>query len=269
MGSESTVRSAYAFACEILNKLRSPGAAAAAVILGLGLTAGMAFAQGPAATPAVGAAQGADAHAPAGHDDPGAVAEEAHAAAGTHDADDAHVAGAHDTHDAAGAHGDAHHEESIWVTLARVANFALLVGGLFYFLREPVAQHLESRRVQIRSDLETAARVKAEAAARIAEIEQHLARLPQELELVRQRGAEEVAAEEARIARQAEVERERLIAQAQREIEQQMRTARQELREYAASLAIGVADQRLRTTLTEEEHRRLADAFTQQIGGAR
>ncbi len=243
----------------MLNKLRSLGTALAVVSLCLGLTAGAALAQEPPATPAADAAHADDAHEPVGHDAPGAVIEEGHAADAAHDAD---------AHGADEAHGEEHHE-SIWTTIARVANFALLAGGLFYFLREPISQHLESRGTQIRNDLETAARVKAEAAARLAEIEQRLARLPEELELVKQRGAEEVAAEEARIARQAEVERARLVAQAQREIEQQLRTARHELRQHAAALAIGVAEQRLRTTLTDAEQQRLADDFTRQIGGAR
>src|SRR5690606_9168146 len=159
-GSESTVRSAFAFACEMLNKLRSLGTALAVVSLCLGLTAGAALAQEPPATPAAGAAQADDAHEPVGHDAPGAVIEEGHAADAAHDAD---------AHGADEAHGEEHHE-SIWTTIARVANFALLAGGLFYFLREPISQHLESRGTQIRNDLETAARVKAEAAARLAEI---------------------------------------------------------------------------------------------------
>jgi F-type H+-transporting ATPase subunit b len=166
------------------------------------------------------------------------------------------------------AHGDGHHEESVLVTLARVANFALLAGGLFYFLRAPVAAHLASRGEQIRGELATAARVKAEAAARLVEIEEKLKALPAELELVKQRGAEEVAAEEARIAQQAEVERQRLVAQARREIDQQVRTARQSLTAHAAALSIEVARERLQTTLTESEQRRLADEFNTQVRGA-
>lgn len=170
--------------------------------------------------------------------------------------------------DTAEAHGaEAHDEESVWATLARVANFALLAGGLFYFLRAPVAAHLEARGQQIRGDLAMAAQVKADAAQRLRDIEQRLQDLPAELEMVRQRGVEEVAAEEARIAQQSEVERARLIAQARREIEQQVRTARQALTAHAAALAIGVAEECLRATLSSDDQHRLADAFTREVGG--
>lgn len=227
-------------ACEIMNKRRVlVSAASCAVWL---LLAGAGWAQEAVQAP---------------HVDPPAVVD-------TH-GDDAQADAAHGE----AAHVEAaHHEESIWVTLARVANFALLAGGLFYFLRAPIAAHLESRGQQIRGDLATAAQVRADATRRLADIERCLLELPAELELVRQRGVEEVASEELRIAQHAEVERGRLVAQARREIEQHARTARQALTEHAASLVIGVAEARLRATLTAEDQRRLADQFTDQIRSA-
>jgi F0F1-type ATP synthase membrane subunit b/b' len=54
----------------------------------------------------------------------------------------------------------------------------------------------------------------------------------------------------------------------EREIAQQTRTARQELREHAAALAVGVAAERLRQTLTPEEQRRLAEQYISGVGDA-
>lgn len=260
-------------ACEIVNKRRQravvlvlaclllPVIAAAQPAPAATTTAPPTPAQAPVsprADAAHGAEQSPDATHPTGASAAHAVpADAAHAEVGQ--ADEAH---------ADEPHGTEHHGESLWVTLARVGNFLLLAGGLFYFLRAPLAAHLASRGEQIRGDLATAARVKAEATQRLADIEQKLKALPAELELVKQRGAEEVAAEEARIAQQAEVERQRLVAQTRREIDQQLRTARQSLTAHAAALSIGVAREHLQTTLTEGDQRRLADAFTDQVGGA-
>lgn len=228
-----------AHACEILNKRRVLVAACATWLL----LAGFGLAQAAAQEPVPGPLAASDAHG-----------------------DDTHA----DAVPGEGAHGESeHHGESVWATLARVANFALLAGGLFYFLRAPIAAHLDSRGQQIRGDLAVAAQVRADATQRLAEIEQRLKELPAELEQVRQRGVEEVAAEELRIAQQAEVERGRVVAQAHREIEQHARTARQALTEHAASLVIGVAEARLRDTLTGTDQRRLADAFTAQVGSER
>jgi F0F1-type ATP synthase membrane subunit b/b' len=162
---------------------------------------------------------------------------------------------------------DEHHEESIWATLSRLANAALLFGGLYYFLRGPIGRYISGRQEQVRADLALASDMRADAARRLEQIEAQLEGLPAELELVKQRGAEEVAAEERRIQERAEVERGRLVAQVQREIAQQTRTARQSLREHAAALAVGVAEARLRETLTGDEHRALADDYIARVGG--
>jgi F-type H+-transporting ATPase subunit b len=162
---------------------------------------------------------------------------------------------------------DDHHEESLWSFLARVANFALLAGGLFYFLRGPIGRYISGRQAQVRGDLALASDMRADAARRLTQIAAQLQSLPAELELVKQRGAEEVAAEEQRIQARAEVERARLVAQVRREIAQQTRTARQTLREHAASLTIAVADQHLRATLTPDEQHRLAEQYITRVGG--
>lgn len=186
------------------------------------------------------------------HADPGEVVEGAGGVHGT----------STDHHD-----DDAHHGESIWATLSRLANAALLFGGLFYFLRGPIGRYISGRQGQVRADLALASDMRVDAARRLEQIEAQLQGLPAELELVKQRGAEEVAAEERRIQERAEVERARLVAQVQREIAQQTRTARQSLREHAAALAVGVAEARLRETLTADEQRALADDYIARLGG--
>ena len=169
-------------------------------------------------------------------------------------------------HGAAGAgdHGESH-GESVWVTLARIANFVILAGILYWFGRKPIAEHLASRGAQIRRDLVDAADMRATATARLSEIESKLAALPAELEQMRVRSAEELEAERARIRATAEAERDRLVEQARREIAAQTRNARADLRAYAASLAVEVADARLRSTLTPAEQSALVDQYASQM----
>ena len=62
------------------------------------------------------------------------------------------------------------HAESIWVTLARIANFAILAGALVYFLKAPLMGYLDTRGTQIRQDLVTAAGMREAAAAQLAAI---------------------------------------------------------------------------------------------------
>jgi F-type H+-transporting ATPase subunit b len=173
----------------------------------------------------------------------------------------------HPEHEEAAGHGEgeAHEGESIWRTIARLLNFAILVGGLGYLLKTPVASYLKRRSEQISRDLVEAEQLRVTAGEQITQIDERLRALPDELELLKVRGADEVAAEEARIRQAAEAARERLLEQTRREIDQRVRVARQELMREAADLAVGVASERIREQLTPEGHVRLVDRYADQV----
>jgi F-type H+-transporting ATPase subunit b len=170
-------------------------------------------------------------------------------------------------HPAAGEEGE--HAEGSLPTVARLLNFAVLAGVLFYFLRSPIASHLVSRSTQIRQDLVTAAEMRAAATAQLAEIEERLKSLPGELDALRAQGAEDLAAERARMSRAAAAERERLLEHTRREIDMQLRIARRALVEHAAQLAVDVAHARIARTITPEDQLRLVDRYAAQLREAR
>lgn len=159
--------------------------------------------------------------------------------------------------------------ESPWAILWRLINFAILAYGLVYLLRSPFAKYLDNRRTQIRADLVDAAETRRVSTERLAEIDQRLKSLPGEIEALRARGAEEIAAEEARIDRAAEAERVRLLEQTRREIEMQLRAAERELTTQAANLSVNLATERVKQTITDADQRRLVDRYLQQLGAPR
>jgi ATP synthase F0 subunit b len=144
-------------------------------------------------------------------------------------------------------------------------NFAILVGGLIYFLRTPISQYLASRSQQIRGGLESARETTDRATARLAELDQRLKSLPGELEALRKKGVEEIAAEERRIQAHAEAEKKRLVDDVQRDIDVRVRVARKQLAEHAADLAVGLAADRVRQTITDADQARLIDRYTDQV----
>lgn len=183
---------------------------------------------------------------------PSATTEETGAAEETHAADEAHAAG----------------EEpggGVMEVVARLVNFSILVGTLVYLLRSPFATYLNERTTQIRSDLVNAAEMKQTAAAQIEEIDRKMAALPGELEALGAQGAQEIAAEQARIRSAAAAERDRLLEQARRDIDQQVKIAERELVSHAADLAVGLAGERIKKTITDEDQKRLADRYVQQL----
>jgi F-type H+-transporting ATPase subunit b len=170
------------------------------------------------------------------------------------------AAAAVETHEA-----ETHEGGGIIDVVARLVNFAILAGTLVYLLRSPLAKYLEDRRTQIRSDLVNAAEMKQTAAAQIEEIERKMNALPGELEALRLQGAQEIAAEESRIRAAAAAERDRLLEQARREIDQQVKIAERELVSHAADLAVGVAAERIKKSITDDDQKRLVDRYVQQL----
>jgi F-type H+-transporting ATPase subunit b len=168
---------------------------------------------------------------------------------------------------AAAEHGTESHGESWGAVVSRLANFAILVAGLWYLLRSPLGQHLERRSEEIRDGLENAAEMKARAAAQVAQIEARMRELPVELEALRKRGAEEIRTEESRIRRAAEEERARLLDQMRRQIDLQLQAARRDLRREGAELAVQVARKQLAAAMNDADQRRLISRYISQVQG--
>jgi F-type H+-transporting ATPase subunit b len=164
------------------------------------------------------------------------------------------------------AHGSEH---PVRDAVAKLLNFVVLVGVLVYFLKTPLAGYLSSRSAQIRQDLVAAAELRRTASAELEAIQRQINALPAELAALKARGEEDVRAEQVRIAEAATIERERLLDQTRREIAMRLRLARRELTEYAADLAVAVAQERIKRTITPEDQLRLVDRYTTQLREAR
>ena len=151
-------------------------------------------------------------------------------------------------------------------TVWKIANFAILVGVLVYFLRTPLMTYLNGRIGKVREDLVTAAQTREAATRALAEIDAKLKALPAELAALKQRGAEDIAAERVRIQEAAEIERQRLLEHTRREIDMRLRVAKRELLELTANLAVGVASERIKTSITPEDQARMIDRYSAQLG---
>lgn len=163
-----------------------------------------------------------------------------------------------------GEHGAEEH--SVWAGLLwPTVNFAILVGLLWWFFKQPFVSYLTDRHASIRKDLVEAANVKAAASAQLGEIERKLQALPGEIDALRKRGAEEIAAEEQRISAMAAAERDRLLEQTRREIDLQVRLAKRALVEHAADLSVQLAGERIQKTITPADQDRLVNQYLDQV----
>jgi F-type H+-transporting ATPase subunit b len=159
------------------------------------------------------------------------------------------------------------HDSGWLAVIAKAFNFAILVGILVYFLKTPLIDYLNGRIVRVREDLVAAAETRKLATDRLAQIHEQLAALPGEIEALKKRGTEEIAAERVRIEEAAETERQRVLEHMHREIDMRLRIARRDLIEHASTLAVEVASARIRAAITADDQARLFDRYTAQIGG--
>jgi F-type H+-transporting ATPase subunit b len=147
------------------------------------------------------------------------------------------------------------------------ANFVILAGGLGYLIGKNVPPLFQKQSSEIKSALRDAAKAKEEAAAYAAGIEARLANLQTEIEKLRMSARVDMSAESERIGRETEHQLQRIREQTAQEIELLTRSATDELRKYSAELAVGLAEQRIRSRMNPATQESLAESFLRDLRG--
>jgi F-type H+-transporting ATPase subunit b len=150
-------------------------------------------------------------------------------------------------------------------TIAKAVNFAVLVAVLTYFLKTPIVGYLRSRGESIRKDLVDAASLRAVAEQQLADVRTRLSALPAEVDALRRRGQDELAAERERLADATAREKAKVLDRTQREIDTQLRAARRNLTAHAAELAMTLARKRIERDITPEDQARLIDRYASEV----
>jgi F-type H+-transporting ATPase subunit b len=145
------------------------------------------------------------------------------------------------------------------------ANFILLAAGLGYVIGKNAGPAFDARGRRIRKDMVEAEEAKKEADTRAADVERRLAHLSEEIAALREEAKREEEAEHARYDRQIAAEVAKVEAHAEQEVAAAGKAARMELKRYAAELALGLAEQKLRAGITPETEDRLVRGFIKNI----
>jgi F-type H+-transporting ATPase subunit b len=202
-----------------------------------------------------------------------------HEAASRGEADAAHgdVHGGHDAH-INWAHGFLGEKEGVtpdllWRPVGTappvLANF--INAGLLFFLlyrvgRAPVAEGLRKRKARIVSGMNEAAKMKREAQESLAEYEDRLRRIDEEIDRVRREMREAAEAERQRILTEAKERRARLERDAKLLIEQEMKAAHETLLRETVQSAVQTAEELLVKQVGTQDHDRLATEYLQMLG---
>jgi F-type H+-transporting ATPase subunit b len=167
--------------------------------------------------------------------------------------------------DSEGGHGK-HHEESPLAIVWKWGNFLILFGGLGWYLRKPLREFLDSRSRAIEEGLASGRKAKEEAFQKLSEIEARLTRLDKEIKDLKDQALMEAEEERTRILAGARAEAGKILDMARREIEGLKKSARLELKSHVAELAVKLAEERLRVSLTPEENKKMIQQFLQTLG---
>ncbi len=140
-----------------------------------------------------------------------------------------------------------------------VVSFAVLLFVLYKFAFPGILSALEEREKKIRDSLDQAERHRAEAERRLKEYEAKLSAASKEAEGIlsatKERAQRLLEENEQRLTAEAE----RIKGDATREIDHERRKAIQEIRTQTTDLALMVAEKVVQRSLTDADHRKLAD----------
>jgi F-type H+-transporting ATPase subunit b len=147
----------------------------------------------------------------------------------------------------------------------KLANFAVLAGGLGYLIAKNAGPYFRNRSEEIQQGITDAAQVRAEAEARAAAIESKLGNLSGEIESIRTAAKAEIATEAARVRAETEAQIAKVRKQAETEIASATKHASVELKAYSAQLALELAEKQIRQQLDSRTQEDLADAFVNDL----
>jgi len=144
-------------------------------------------------------------------------------------------------------------------------NFLILAGGLGYLIGKHAGPFFEARSGSIRKDMLESQQQRKEAEARAADVDRRLADLEKEIAALAGQAKAETQAETERMARHTADEIAKIQAHAEQEIAAAGKAARTDLKRYAAQLAVGLAEQKIRARMTSDTQDALVRGFVRDL----
>lgn len=143
--------------------------------------------------------------------------------------------------------------------IGKIINFVLLFGGLFFLLRKPFLALLDKRTRTIERSLAEATEARAAAELQLEEARRKASTLEAEMARLKTEAEADGLKEKERIRELAGKEAERLRVLARLEIEAHLKAGVRELKAMTAELAAGLAEERLKSSLTDADQAVLID----------
>ena len=146
-----------------------------------------------------------------------------------------------------------------------LVNLIILLGVLFYFLKDPLKNFLIERRGTISNEIDKAQATIAQARKDYEEYNEKFKKLDEEVRSLRETIRQEGETERKQILRQAEASSQRVKEETRETIRLETEKAKQEIRSEAVSLAVASAEEIIRRNLKESDERRFIEDFINTV----
>ena len=150
--------------------------------------------------------------------------------------------------------------------LYKIINFAILVGGLGYLLRKPLAEFFRSRSASIQKSLEEGRKALEASQSKLQIVEEKLRRLEEEIAAFKASAAREMEADRQRLQQSSAEEGARVLESARAQTDTAVRGAKLKLKHYAAQKAVALAEGMIRARLDDSARRHLVAQFAASLG---
>lgn len=147
----------------------------------------------------------------------------------------------------------------------RVMNFTVLALALFFLLKKPVSQALNSRIEGIKDQLKDLEAKKESAEKELADYNKKLAALETEAERIVAEYERQGQEAKTRILKEAEASAEKLEEQAKRNIEHEFNQAKRRLQEEIFERALGKAEEIIKANVTTDDQNRLVNEYLDKV----
>jgi F-type H+-transporting ATPase subunit b len=137
--------------------------------------------------------------------------------------------------------------------LWKFLNLAIFTTVAIFILRKKINEALLARRGAIQQELVAAKQERERALAKVADADNLLSRLHEDVRAVHKQADEEAKSERERLAASTAREMEKLKQQSQREVEMAGKVARKELRQFLAQRSIEFARESVRNQMRPED----------------
>jgi F-type H+-transporting ATPase subunit b len=149
--------------------------------------------------------------------------------------------------------------------LYKVINFVILVGGLGYLLRKPLAEFFSSRSASIQKSLDEGRKALEASQAQLKVVEEKLRGLEAEIAAFKASAVREMEAERQRLQQAGAEEAAKILESARAQMDTALRGAKLDLKNYAAQQSVTLAEELIRTRLDDAGRKRLVTQFVARL----